>query len=86
MMTLKDIQKRNAEFRARREQMVKKEEPEEAKKEVKGRRPKNRRNLVVGDERPEPEEELPEEKPEVLPEEKPEEPLPPEEKVEEAGE
>ena len=50
------------------------------------RRPKNRRNLVVGDEKPEPEEELPEEKPEALPEEKPEEPLPLEEKVEEAGE
>ena len=73
MMTLADIKKRNAEYRARKEREAAKvaEQPEEPKKEVKGRRPKNRRNLVVGDEKPELEEIVPEEKPEPE-EEKPE--------------
>lgn len=71
MINIQEIKQHNAAIRARRQQMIKKEEPEEPKKEVKGRRPKNRRNLVVGDEKPELEEIVPEEKPE-LEEEKPE--------------
>ena len=81
MMTLAEIKKRNAEYRAQKEREAAKvaEQPEEPKKEIKGRRPKNRRNLVVGDEKPELEENIPE----IIPEEKPE---PEEEKPEDLGE